>query len=65
MNKSVFVGYKQACIQLPPIVLPNGVLFHSGVNVTSNSTFDAEKQDNRSALCKVISTSSYETSSSE
>lgn len=65
MNKSVFVGYKQACIQLPPIILPNEVLFHSDVNVTSNSTFDTEKQDNRSALCKVISTSTYETTSSE
>lgn len=67
MNKSVFIRYKHACIQLLEAycLLPNKMFFHSGMNITSSSIFGTEKQSNRLAFCKVISTSSYETTSCE
>lgn len=43
------------------IFLPNKMVFHIHMNVTSNSIFDTEKQSKRLAFCKVVSTSSYET----
>lgn len=49
----------------PTVFLTNKMFFHSDINVTSNSIFDTEKQSNRLAFCKVISTSCYETISCE
>lgn len=49
----------------PIVFLPNKMFSHTGMNVTSNSIFDTEKQSKRLAFCKVTSTSSYETTGIE
>lgn len=49
----------------PTVFLPNKMFFHNDMNIISSSIFDTEKQNNRLAFCKALSTISFETTSHE